>query len=408
MQKQTQDGNGRPAPQSLEIDIIGGPFDRITTVLEEFAPGQKEFVRSLESIGIEPRTLASADVREVEVRVPARLHPTVVDMNRFNLYRPGGGGIGCAIEVFFRAKVRSTKTPEIVVNGDRPLLTTHYGKLFQQLLGYGGGFEIELFDHERRHVGMGSSIGTMVAVSVGMNEVLGRPFDGRELRRIIGYHSCEESPTGNGFLIPAFETGMGAMAGLNGGWILGTDDLEIAYRVALPDTRCVIFIPDVPTLDDEFTGRGTAAESEAELLLRRARQLDSLQAGVKSQLIFCDMLPAMIKGDLKAIGDTMFDLCFLGSKRAECEQHGAHGAPIYDYISSFREMGTEITGMSSVGPTIFALTRSDETYDRILKYLGSQGIPEGRIIETAVDNAGARVIEDGVERVVQRDGWLSG
>jgi beta-RFAP synthase len=201
---------------------------------------------------------------------------------------------------------------------------------------------------------------------------------------------------------------MGAMAGLNGGWILGTDDLEIAYRVALPDTRCVIFIPDVPTLDDEFTGRGTAAESEAELLLRRARQLDSLQAGVKSQLIFCDMLPAMIKGDLKAIGDTMFDLCFLGSKRAECEQHGAHGAPIYDYISSFREMGTEITGMSSVGPTIFALTRSDETYDRILKYLGSQGIPEGRIIETAVDNAGARVIEDGVERVVQRDGWLSG
>ena len=64
--------------------------------------------------------------------------------------------------------------------------------------------------------------------------------------------------------------------------------------------------------------------------------------------------------------------------------------------------------MSSVGPTIFALTRSDETYDRILKYLGSQGIPEGRIIETAVDNAGARVIEDGVERVVQRDGWLSG
>ena len=182
MQKQTQDGNGRPAPQSLEIDIIGGPFDRITTVLEEFAPGQKEFVRSLESIGIEPRTLASADVREVEVRVPARLHPTVVDMNRFNLNRPGGGGIGCAIEVFFRAKVRSTKTPEIVVNGDRPLLTTHYGKLFQQLLGYGGGFEIELFDHERRHVGMGSSIGTMVAVSVGMNEVLGRPFDGREVR----------------------------------------------------------------------------------------------------------------------------------------------------------------------------------------------------------------------------------
>ena len=54
------------------------------------------------------------------------------------------------------------------------------------------------------------------------------------------------------------------------------------------------------------------------------------------------------------------------------------------------------------------LTRSDDTYDRILKYLHKLGIPEGRIIETAVDNIGARVVEDGVESVVQSDGWLSG
>lgn len=408
MDKRLDKNSTAPARQRLEIDIVGGPFDRITTVLEEFEPGQREFIRPLESIGIAPRTVATADVREVEVSVPARLHPTVIDMNRFNLNRPGGGGIGCAIQVFLRATVRSTKSPEVVVKGDRPLLAEHYGRLFQELLGYRGGFEVDLSDHERRHVGLGSSIGSMVAVAIGMNEVLGEPFSGRELRRIIGYHSCEESPSGNDYLIPAFETGMGAMAGLNGGWILGTDDLEIAYRVALPDTRCVVFIPDVPSLDDEFSGRETAAESEAELLLRRARHLDSLQSGVKSQMIFCDMLPAMIKGDLKAIGDTMFDLCYLGSKRAECEQHGSNGAPIYEHISNFREMGTEITGMSSVGPTIFALTRSDDTYDRILKYLRNRGVPEGRIIETAVDNVGSRVVEDGVERIVQRDGWLEG
>jgi predicted sugar kinase len=408
MEQRVQNAATPPARQSLEIEIVGGPFDRITTVLEEFEPGQQEFIRPLESLGIAPRTVAATDIREVDVLVPARLHPTVIDMNRFNLNRPGGGGIGCAIEVYFRAKIRSTKTPEIVVNGDRPLLMQHFGRLFQRILGYRGGFEIELHDHERRHVGMGSSIGSMVAVSIGMNEVLGRPFNGRELRRIIGYHSCEESPTGNDYLIPAFETGMGAMAGLNGGWVLGTDDLEIAYRVPLPDTRCLVFVPDVPSLDDEFTGRETAAASEAELLLRRARYLDSLHSAVKSQMIFCDMLPAMIKGDLRAIGDTMFDLTFVGSKRAECEQHGSHGAPIYDYLSNFREMGAEVTGMSSVGPTIFALTRSDDTYDRMLKYLRNQGVADGRIIETAVDNVGARVVEDGIERVVERDGWLSG
>jgi predicted sugar kinase len=395
-------------PQKFEIEIIGGPFDRITSVLEEFEPGQREFVHPLPSMGIAPRTVGLVEPREVEVIVPARLHPTVLDMNRFNLNRPGGGGIGFAIQVYFRGRVRATRSPQVVATGKRTVLMQHFGRLFQQLLGYPGGFEIEMHDHERRHVGMGSSIGSMVAASIGINEVLGRPFNGRELRRIIGYHSCEESPAGQDRLIPAFETGMGAMAGLNGGWCLGTDDLEMAYRIPLPDTRCVVFIPDVPSLASEYHGTATAAESEAALLLRRARYLDSLHAGVKAQMIFCDMLPAMIKGDLKAIGNTMFDLTYLGSKRAECEQHGAAGTPIYQHISAFRGMGTEITGMSSVGPTIFALTRDDAVYDRILAYLRKQGVAEGRIIETAVDNVGARIVRNGVESVVQGDTWLSG
>jgi beta-ribofuranosylaminobenzene 5'-phosphate synthase len=398
----------KPPKQSLEIDIIGGPFDRITTVLKEFEPGDKEFIRPLQSFGVDPRSVGEVEEREVEVQVPARLHPNVFDMNRFNLNRAGGGGIGLAIKVYFHAKVKAIKEPKFVIKGERTLIMEHFCHIFKELLGYPGGFEVELYDHKRRHVGMGSSIGSMLAVCIGMNEVLGRPFNGRELRRLIGFHSCEESPNGNDYLMPAFETGIGAMVGVNGGWIIGTDDLEMVYRVPLPDTKCIVFIPDVPTLEDEFLGKETAAASEVELLLRRARYLDATQAGVKAQLVLYDMLPAMIKNDLSGIGDAMFDLSFLGSKRAECEQHGSYGAPIYSYISTFREIGAEVAGMSSVGPTIFALTRSDETHDRILKYLHTQGIPETRIIDTEVDNIGGRVRENGVERIFQNDGWLQG
>ncbi len=398
-----------PSKQRMEIGIIGGPFDRITTVLEEFEPGQKDFIIPLENFGVAPRTVTEVVEREVDVTVPARLHPSVLDMNRFNLNRAGGGGIGIGIAVYFHARIRSIKEPEIIVKGERTLIMKHFGHIFKELLQYPGGFEIELYDHKRRHVGMGSSAGSMCAACIGMNEVLGRPFTGRELRRILGYHSCEESPNNTNFLIRAFETGIGAMVGVNGGWVLGTDDLQLVYRVALPDTKVIVFIPDVPTLEDEFTGKETAAESEVELLLRRARYLDSMQSGVKAQLILFDLLPAMIKGDLKDMGDAMFDLCFLGSKRAECEQHGSCGAPIYEYISTFREIGAEISGMSSVGPTIFALTQKQDVYDRVLKYLRcSQGIHESRIIETEVDNVGARVKENGKERTFQHDGWLQG
>lgn len=114
----------------------------------------------------------------------------------------------------------------------------------------------------------------------------------------------------------------------------------------------------------------------------------------------------MVRGDLKGIGNAIFDLAFLGSKRAECEQHGLSGAPIYRYIGSLRQIGAEVVGMSSVGPTVYALTRNDEVYRRMLKFLAAENVPANRIIETHIDNTGARVLESGKERTYQHEGWL--
>lgn len=392
--------------QTIEIGIIGGPFDRITTMLEEFEPGQRDFIMHPQSFGVAPRSVKQALEREVQVTIPARLHSSVLDMNRFNTCRPGGGGIGFAVGIYFTARVRCTKSPEIVVRGERPLIVKHFAMVFKEILGFTGGFEIELYDHGRRHVGMGSSTGSMCAACIGINEVLGRPFNNRELRRVLGFNACEESPLNKKYLIRGFETGLGAMAGINGGMVLATDDMELIYRVPMPDTKAVIIIPDVPSLEDEFTGKDTAAQSEVELLMRRARYLDSLQCSTKSQIVLLDLLPSMVRGDLKGIGNALFDLAFLGSKRAECEQHGFYGAPIYRYIGTLRQIGAEVVGMSSVGPTVYALTRDHDVYSRMIKFLAADGVPANRIIETFVDDIGARVVETGKERTYQHEGWL--
>ena len=395
--------------QKIEIGIIGGRFDKVSTVLEEFEPGDSKFLHSYEKIGVKPRKVGDIEMgREVKVKVPARLHPTVLDMNCFNLNRPGGGGVGVSIAVYFHATVKTIEEPEIRATGERGLIVEHFGHIFKNLLGYEGGFEIDLMDHKRRHVGLGSSIGSMCAICIGINEVLGRPFHGWELRRIMGYHSCEESPMTEGCLLPAFETGIGAMVGINGGWVVASDDLVMVQRAPLPDTKVLVFIPEVKSLEDEFQGKETSAESEVELLLRRARTLDNMQTGAKARLVLFDMIPAMIRGDLKGIGDALFDISYLGSKRAECEQHGAYGTPIYSFINAFREMGIEIAGMSSVGPTIFALTQKEDAYRRARSYLDSLGVAETRIIETEVDNMGGTITEDGVERTFINDTWLKG
>ena len=120
-----------------------------------------------------------------------------------------------------------------------------------------------------------------------------------------------------------------------------------------------------------------------------------------------DLLPALVKGDLKAIGDALLDISFTGSKRAECEQHGLFGAPIFQFIGAFREMGAEAAGMSSVDRR-FSPTRKALVYERILKYLRNQGIPSSRIIETEFDNTGARIIENNEERNYIEEGWVQG
>ena len=182
----------------------------------------------------------------------------------------------------------------------------------------------------------------------------------------------------------------------------------MVQRVDLPDTKVIVFIPEVESLEDEFQGKETSAESEVELLLRRARSLDAMQGSAKAQIVLLDMIPAMINGDLKKMGDALFDISYLGSKRAECEQHGAYGTPIYSHLNALQGVGVEIVGMSSVGPTIFALTQKQDVYDKALKYLRAFDLSETRIIETEVDNTGGTVTEDGVERTFLNDTWLKG
>jgi beta-ribofuranosylaminobenzene 5'-phosphate synthase len=388
--------------------MVGGICEQITAVLEEFRPGEKDFIVHPENYGISPRTVRKAAKADVEVLIPARIHSSVLDANRFSLSRPGGGGIGFAIGINFRAKVKALAKPEIIIKGKRQLIAQHFAAVFKDILQYEGGFEIEIYDHGRQHVGMGSSTGTMCAVSVGINELLGRPFNNRELRKILGYNACEESPYTKGCLVRGFETGIGAMVGINGGMVLGTDEMEMIYRTAIPDAKVIMVIPDVETLKNEYVGIDTAADHEAELLMNRARYLDSLQCGAKSQIILLELLPAMVRCDLKAIGDAIFDLMFMGIKRAECEQHGLFGANIYHYVCCLRQLGAEVAGMSSVGPTVYAITKNPKTYDSIMNFLIKNGVENNRIIQTAIDNVGVRIIENDKERSYTHEGWLQG
>ena len=118
--------------------------------------------------------------------------------------------------------------------------------------------------------------------------------------------------------------------------------------------------------------------------MNKARTLDYRDRALKSYLVLMDLIPALERGDLGAIGDVIWEIEFRGSKRAEVEHHGFE---IYRYMAALREAGLEFVGMSSVGPSIAVITgRPEEEVAAILEKAGLRVA-----IATAVDNEGLKV-----------------
>lgn len=365
--------------------------------LETFRPGDPARFVMPEAWGGATRKSAAALPGTVcEVELPCRLHASVLDMNRFGPGAPGGGGIGFGIALTCKAKVQLTDGEEISVKGNRPAVAHHMAALFREMTGYREGIEIFTADHGRHHIGLGSSIATVTAVCVALNEAFGRPLNLRDLRKLAARNYVEEGSGPGELLVRGFETNIGAMVGIHGGMVLGSDDCELVYRIPLPpDMKALLLIP-------KLSEGKSSGEEEADALLGRARDYDRADAERKAYLVLMDLLPAMIDGNFQKIGDVIFGLASLGSKKAEIMLHGDGGCEIFAAMEELRKDGAEIVSMSSVGPAVFALSRKPSV---LKKWDALTRDGRGGAFMVGVDSAGAKVRLDSVPVPYSLEPW---
>jgi len=349
------------------MKIRGGDLDLVEYEFRSFEPG-----KILKTLGLEKRTYDLKPVRGIiSVRAPARIHLTVLDMNRFAPDHPGGGGIGFAIQCYCTAEVECTSKAVEIDYGRAPIIR-NFVAVFKKAVGYTGGFRITATDHDHQHVGLGSTSTVMIAVASAMNAAVGSPLSNTQLRHLIGHNYVEE--TAEGTIAFGFETGVGPAVSTHGGMAVLGDELSLVYHHPFAEGKNVYII--IPPTD--ISSAGT---QEFDLLMNKARTLDYRDRELKAYLFLMDLVPALEKGDLKRAGDVVWEIEFRGSKRAEVEHHSFE---IYHYMSMLREADLEFVGMSSVGPSIAVVTGMKRAaLEHIITPMGLK-----IAIATKVDNEG--------------------
>jgi beta-RFAP synthase len=264
---------------------------------------------------------------------------------------------------------------DIIIDSPRKYLIEHLIAAFKAITGYTGGFAIKTADHGHQHIGLGSTCTIATAVVTAMNEATGCPLSAENVRMVIGHNYVEETEE-NGKIAFGFETGVGSAASIFGGMTIVGDRLTRIYNHPFAEGKNVFVV--IPKTHDEDNNAGL---EEFTLLMNRARTLDYCDRELKAYMLMMDLIPSLARNNLEKMGDTMWEIEFRGSKRAEVQHHTF---VLYSYMNALRHAGLEFVAMSSVGPSICIVTgKPTAEVQQILTSLGLE-----IAVATKVDNTG--------------------
>jgi beta-ribofuranosylaminobenzene 5'-phosphate synthase len=298
---------------------------------------------------------AFLDERRVIVETPSRIHLGLLDMHGGIGRVDGGIGISLAEPGILLEVNQSRET--VAHGGDEQARVTAERVAARVLAGLRvqGGVEITLRRVYPSHVGLGSGSQIALAVARGICEILGRSHPVAELARMAGRGGT------SGIGTAAFEHG-GFI--IDGGHAFGpavektdfrpssaSDGVRPAPVIARhdfpPDWRIVLATPGLPA--------GASGAREADIF-RRACPVPLAEVRETCHEVLMRMLPGVVDQDLDLFGSAVNRIQDLGFKRVELSLQPPE---IPRLIGEMRAAGAACAGMSSFGPTVYAITDSD-------------------------------------------------
>lgn len=327
------------------------------------------------------------DERRVIVHTPSRLHLTLIDMHGGSGRVDGGVGItldepGILLEI--------CESPELEVNGCDSMTQERIRDTAQKVLEglrIGGSVSVTVRENVPSHIGLGSGSQVMLATARGIAEVYGRSVAVKDLALLVGRGGT------SGIGTAAFEQG-GFI--VDGGHTFGKTGEKSEFRPSAAsrgvrpapvivhhnfpkDWRILLAMPDIPA--------GASGLKETDIF-RTHCPVPVEEVRMLCHEILMRMLPGIVEKDLDLFGSSVNAIQKLGFKKVELSLQPEQ---IPKLIETMRSSGAACAGMSSFGPTVYAIGDTDM---RAIEQAAQVFMDEhggGSTLITSVRNSGALV-----------------
>lgn len=308
----------------------------------------------------------------LRIKTPSRLHMTLIDMNG-EIGRVDGG-IGITLEEPC-IEITAEKGDHVTVRGD-PELAERMRKACEAVCP-GKGADIDIKRSFWNHIGLGSGTQAALAAGTAISRLYGVETSPREIAIKAGRGGT------SGIGIGSFEKGGLLMDGghrisakkafLPSSFSKGVPPAPLLLKYDFPDWDIVLAIPPLKGAYDLY-------EKD---IFAKVCPIPLPEVEKLCHIILMQLLPSVVEEDLDTFGRAVNAIQEVGFKKRELDLQ-----PVArDLMGIMRDAGAPCAGMSSFGPTVYAVTNAPEKVISAVK----RYCPECTVIKTKARNTGAEI-----------------
>ena len=322
------------------------------------------------------------DERRVVIETPSRIHLTLTDLSGRSARVDGGVGIALDEPSLV---LEGEKAEELIVEGENADRAQAAASKVRERFGLGGA-KLTIRGSYRMHVGLGGGTQLSIAAGKALCELYQKEAGVREIAQIVSRGGTSGIGTaafeGGGFIVDgghSFGPGRDKADFRPTSACQGIAPPKVVARHDFPkDWKIVLAVPNL--------AKGAHGQQEADIFKEHC-PVPAADVHELCYQILVRMVPSLLEEDLDEFGNAVNRVQELGFKRIEVM---LQDPLIRSLMAEMRNAGAACAGLSSFGPTVYAIT---DTGGRDIEAAAAQAMLEvgGDVIVSRARNRGARV-----------------